>query len=106
MRKGGWGRIVNVSSTVAADGMKGMAPYGTAKAALHELTRTLAKELGADGILVNAVMPGLTLTETNREQLPAEVIREVAASAPVQRLLEPEEVARAMVFLGSAANTA
>lgn len=106
MRQRRWGRIVNVSSTVAADGMKGMAAYGAAKAALHGLTRTLAKELGADGILVNTVLPGLTMTETNREQLPAEVIQGAGAATPIGRLLEPEEVARAMVFLGSAANVA
>jgi 3-oxoacyl-[acyl-carrier protein] reductase len=48
----------------------------------------------------------LTLTETNREHLPADVIQAAGAATPVGRLLEPEEVARAMVFLGSGANAA
>src|SRR5262249_61278070 len=71
MRSRGWGRIVNVSSGVAVDGVPGTGPYAAAKAALHGLTRTLAKELGPDGILVNVVMPGLTLTERNAAELPA-----------------------------------
>ncbi len=57
MRARSWGRIVNVSSTVAADGLSGAGPYSAAKAALHGLTRTLAKELGPVGILVNVVCP-------------------------------------------------
>lgn len=67
MRRQHWGRIVNVSSVVAADGYPGAATYGAAKAALHGLTRTLAKELAPEGILTNVVMPGLTLTEAVRE---------------------------------------
>jgi 3-oxoacyl-[acyl-carrier protein] reductase len=63
MRSRGWGRIVNVSSVVAVDGAPGAGPYAAAKAALHGLTRSLARELGPAGILVNVVMPGPTLTE-------------------------------------------
>jgi 3-oxoacyl-[acyl-carrier protein] reductase len=106
MREQSWGRIVNVSSTVAADGLAGSGPYGTAKAALHGLTRTLALELGPAGILVNVVMPGLTLTESNVERFPPATLEPIAAATPLRRLLRPEEVAATVVFLGSAANTA
>jgi len=106
MRASGWGRIVNVSSAIAVDGLAGAGPYAAAKAALHGLTRTLAKELGPSGILSNVVMPGLTLTERNRERMPAAVRDEVARSSPIRRLLSPEEVVPTIVFLGSAANTA
>src|SRR5262249_19268444 len=58
MRERKWGRIVNVSSAVAVDGLPGAGPYSAAKAALHGLTRTLAKEVGPAGVLVNIVMPG------------------------------------------------
>ena len=60
MRSRGFGRIVSISSGVAADGFPGTAPYGAAKAALHGLTKTLSKELAPAGILVNVVMPSLT----------------------------------------------
>ncbi len=106
MRKRAWGRIVNVSSGIAADGLPGAGPYGAAKAALHGLTRTLAKELGPIGILTNVVMPGLTLTERNRDRIPAERRDAMARTSPIRRLLTPEEVVLTIVFLGSAANTA
>lgn len=106
MRTRAWGRIVNVSSTIATDGMAGVAHYATAKAALHGLTRTLAKEVGADGILVNVVMPGLTLTERNLAHIPEAKREEYGKAAPIGRLLTPEEVAEPIVFLGSDANRA
>jgi 3-oxoacyl-[acyl-carrier protein] reductase len=106
MRARSWGRIVNVSSTVAADGLPASGPYSAAKAALHGLTRTLAKELGPAGILVNVVMPGLTLTETNVDRIPAADLEPIAAATPLRRLLRAEEVAAAIVFVGSGANTA
>jgi 3-oxoacyl-[acyl-carrier protein] reductase len=66
----------------------------------------LSKELGPSGILANVVMPGLTLTETNRDRIPAALRDELAAKTPIRRLLSPEEVVPTIVFLGSAANTA
>lgn len=106
MRARGWGRIVNVSSAIAVDGMAGAGPYGAAKAALHGLTRTLAKELGPSGILTNVVMPGLTLTERALERFPADQLDAIAAQSPIRKLLTPEEVVPTIVFLGSPANTA
>ncbi len=70
MRARGWGRIVNVSSNVAEDGIPGAGAYAAAKAGLHGLTRVLARELGPVGILSNVVMPGFTLTERNQDQFP------------------------------------
>jgi 3-oxoacyl-[acyl-carrier protein] reductase len=106
MRAQGWGRIVNISSGIAIDGRPGAGPYGAAKAALHGLTRTLAKELGPAGILVNVVMPGVTLTERISAALPAALREKVEQATPIRRLLPPEEVAPIVVFLCSAANTA
>jgi len=106
MRARGWGRIVNVSSGIAVDGMAGAGPYAAAKAALHGLTRTLAKELGPAGILANVVMPGLTLTERAVELIPAARREQAAQASPIRRLLRPDEVAPTIVFLCSAVNSA
>jgi NAD(P)-dependent dehydrogenase (short-subunit alcohol dehydrogenase family) len=104
MRRNRWGRIVNVSSVVAADGYPGGATYGAAKAALHGLTRTLAKELAPEGILTNVVMPGLTLTEAVRHSMP-QAVEQVARLSPIRHVPTPEEVASVIVFVASAANT-
>jgi len=106
MRAKGWGRIVNVSSSVAQDGMPGSGHYGAAKAALHGLTRTLAKELGPAGVLTNVVVPGLTLTERAQDTIPAAARDELARQSPLRRLLSPEELVPTIVFLASAANNA
>jgi NAD(P)-dependent dehydrogenase (short-subunit alcohol dehydrogenase family) len=104
MRPQRWGRIVNVSSVVAADGFPGGATYGAAKAGLHGLTRTLAKELGPEGILTNVVMPGLTLTEAVRRAMP-QAVEQAAKVSPIRHVPTPEEVAAVIVFVASAANT-
>lgn len=106
MRARGWGRIVNVSSGVAEDGVPGLSSYGAAKASLHGLTRTLCKELGPAGILINVVMPGTTLTERMSAALPPTVKQQREQASPIRRLLPPEEVVPTIVFLSSAANTA
>jgi 3-oxoacyl-[acyl-carrier protein] reductase len=106
MRERSWGRIVNVSSGIAVDGLAGAGPYAAAKAALHGLTRTLAKEVGPNGILVNVVMPGFTLTERNLERIPAAIRERAAEASPIRRLLGPQEVVPVLVFLSSAVNTA
>jgi NAD(P)-dependent dehydrogenase (short-subunit alcohol dehydrogenase family) len=106
MRARGWGRIVNVSSGVAVDGVPGTGPYAAAKASLHGLTRTLSKELGPAGILVNVVMPGVTLTERMVAGLPPALREQREQQSSIRRLLPPEEVVPTIVFLCSAVNTA
>jgi NAD(P)-dependent dehydrogenase (short-subunit alcohol dehydrogenase family) len=98
------GRIVLVSSGLAEEGMPGGGDYGAAKAGLHGLARSLAWELGREGILVNVVDTGFTLTERNLEHFGDEMRERVAGAVPSRRLSTPEEVARLVVFLGSAAN--
>lgn len=104
MRQGAWGRIVNVSSSLAEDGLQGAGSYAAAKAGLHGLSRTLARELAPAGILTNVVMPGMTLTERAHRTLPQNIREQVASQTPTGRLTTPEDVAAAVVFLGSAAN--
>jgi 3-oxoacyl-[acyl-carrier protein] reductase len=105
MRAQGFGRIVLVSGTSGVDGQPFAAALSAAKAALHGLTRSLAKELGPVGVLVNAVLPGTTLTEHIVELLPAEARAAREQASPIRRLLGPDEVAPMIAFLGSPANT-
>ncbi|HVE91578.1 MAG TPA: 3-oxoacyl-ACP reductase FabG [Actinomycetota bacterium] len=95
-----WGRIVNISSVAGLRGSPGQANYSAAKAGLIGMTRTLARELGAKGITVNAVAPGLVLTALT-EELPADRVAAMTAQSPIGRLVTPEEVAAATAFLTS-----
>jgi 3-oxoacyl-[acyl-carrier protein] reductase len=106
MRERKWGRIVNISSGVALDGVVGMSGYATAKSGLHGLTAVLARELGPAGILSNVVVPGITVTEKVEQHLPPELRAQRGNPYPIGRLLGPEEVAPTIVFLCSSANTA
>ena len=108
-----WGRIVNVSSTAGRDPDVRFGSYGAAKAALLHATRTTALAYAKDGVLVNAVLPGLTRTEgvlsgydeaaaaTNRT--PEEIERRMMERQPIAmgRTGRPEEVAAAIAFLCS-----
>ena len=96
----------NVSSGIAVDGLPGSGPYAAAKAVLHGLTRTLAKELGPVGILVNVVMPGATLTERMLARFPAAMRDQMAASSPIRRLPPPEEIVPTIVVSAAMRNWA
>jgi NAD(P)-dependent dehydrogenase (short-subunit alcohol dehydrogenase family) len=103
MREQRWGRVVLVSSAVVELGIVGAAAFSAAKAGLHGLTRSLARELGPCGVLVNVVMPSMTLTERIR-QLPEPIRQGMTAQTLTGHLSEPEDVAAAVLFLCSAAN--
>lgn len=103
MRERTWGRIVLISSGIAEEGLRGPGPYGTAKSGLHGLARSLAWEAGRDGILVNVVAPGFTLTES-RPPVPRAVADALTSNIPTRRLSAADDVARLVVFLGSGAN--
>lgn len=104
LRARGWGRIVLVSSGSGEEGWEGAAAYAAAKAGLVGLARSLAWELGREGILVNVVAPGLTLTDRLRATVPSEIVERFAARVPSRRLSAPEDVAGLVVFLASEAN--
>ncbi|MFD8492846.1 SDR family NAD(P)-dependent oxidoreductase [Amycolatopsis sp. NPDC059657] len=104
MRERGWGRIALISSHNALGGNKGQEFYGSAKAGLHGLARSLMWDVGGDGVLVNVVSPGLTMTDRVRDGLPEPVKARELANTPTGRLSDPSEVARAVVFLCSEAN--
>lgn len=96
-------RIVLVSSDVARHGFPGSGYYGASKAALVGLQSALMAELKGE-ILVNIVAPGFTVTERNLELLPQSLRDTAAGHTPTQRLSVPEDIAKAVVFLGSPVN--
>lgn len=98
------GRIVLISSTVAVDGMAGATTYAAAKAGLHGVVAALSAEHAPAGVLTNAVLPGLTLTDRARRLIPEAVREEVTSRTPNRRLAEPHDIAQAIAFLGSHAN--
>lgn len=97
----GYGRIVNVSSIYGKIGAKGEGAYVSAKAAIIGLTKVAAREMGAHGVLVNAVLPGLTDTPTIREKMAPKYREMIVAETALKRMAQPEEVAEAIVFLAS-----
>jgi 3-oxoacyl-[acyl-carrier protein] reductase len=94
------GRIVNLSSIAAFEGFFGQANYAAAKAGVAALTRVLARELARRRITVNAVAPGVVLTEMGRS-IPEEVRTQMLASIPLGRFGEPKEIADVILFLAS-----
>jgi NAD(P)-dependent dehydrogenase (short-subunit alcohol dehydrogenase family) len=105
MRAHKWGRIVNVASRSGLTGTARQAHYSAAKAGLIGLTRSLAKELGPDGVLVNAVAPTTILTPAMRESMTPEAQERMAKSIPLGRIATPDDVGRVVLFLGSGWNT-
>ena len=100
MRKQHSGRIISISSVVGEMGNIGQASYSASKAGVIGMTKTLAKELARDGILVNAIAPGFCQTEMLRS-IPEEVKEKIVKQIPLRRFGEPGEIARTAVFLAS-----
>lgn len=100
MRRRKWGRIINIASQLAYKGAPGLAHYCAAKAGVVGMTRALAAELAPDGILVNAIAPGLIDTRLN-EGLTSEWKARKLAELPVGRMGQPREIAPTAVLLAS-----
>jgi 3-oxoacyl-[acyl-carrier protein] reductase len=103
MRANGFGRIVNISSINGIRGKFGQANYAASKAGIIALTKTAARELGPRGITVNAVAPGMVLTEMALA-LDDRFLEKARQEAVLPRLTEPCDVAAAVLFLLSDAS--
>jgi len=100
MTKARKGRIISISSVVGASGNAGQTNYAAAKAGLIGFTKSLAREVGARGITVNAVAPGFIDTDMTRA-LPDAQREALLTGIPLNRLGQPEEIAAAVAFLAS-----
>jgi 2-hydroxycyclohexanecarboxyl-CoA dehydrogenase len=102
MVDGGWGRIVNISSSSTHSGVPYMTHYVAAKSAVNGLTKSLALEYGPAGITVNAVPPGFIDTPMLRSAEARGTLGDVQATidaTPVRRMGRPEDIAAACAFL-------
>ena len=100
MKENGGGNIINTSSMVSIYGQPSGCGYPASKFAVNGLTKSLARELGAFNIRVNAVAPGVTRTDMVAA-LPEEMVKRLVMTIPLGRAGEPEEVANCFLFLAS-----
>ena len=100
MEAQGGGCIINTSSMVSRYGQPSGVAYPTSKFAVNGLTLSLARELGPQGIRVNAVAPGITNTDMMKA-VPESVIKPLIGQIPLRRIGEPEDLANAFLFLAS-----
>lgn len=105
MKADGWGRIINVASSIVTIPRREVAAYTASKMGVIGLTRALASDLGPHGITVNAVSPGLTRTPGTETQLEgagrADLFEQFAASQPVRRVIEADDLTGIALFLAS-----
>lgn len=101
MRDRSFGRVINISSINGQKGQMGQVNYSAAKAGDIGFVKALAQEGARAGITVNAICPGYIATEMVKAIDPAVIEKSILPHIPVGRLGEPEEIARAVVFLAS-----
>ena len=100
------GSIINIASTRAFDGTPNRLHYTTSKAGVIGFTRALAREVGVDGVRVNAVAPGLTLSETQIASSDPAYLEKLAEGRAMPSQQTPEDLVGAVLFLLSDASTA
>lgn len=100
----GYGKIINLASGTAIKGAPGMLHYVASKGAIIAMTRAVARELGDGGIRVNCIAPGLTMSDSmkNNPNWPVEVMRANVATRALKRDADPGDIIGAAIFLSSA----
>lgn len=93
--------VINISSASSGPPLSRVLGYGVAKAGINNLTQYLARELAADGIRVNAIVPGFFPAEQNRRLLTVERVDAILGHTPAGRLGEPRELDGALLWLAS-----
>ena len=101
MRKQKSGRIISIASGIAHYGAKEFAPYAASKAAIIGFVKALAREVGTDGITVNAICPGVANTAMPRTHRTEEELMARLRSNPLGHVLEPEDFVGPILFLAS-----
>jgi len=101
MRKQKSGRIISIASSIAHTGAKEFADYAASKAAIIGFVKALARELGPDGITVNAICPGSANTDMPRRHRSEEEVMARLRATPLGHVLEPEDIAGSVLFLAS-----
>jgi 3-oxoacyl-[acyl-carrier protein] reductase len=104
MRARKWGRIVNVSSGTVRMGRPDFLHYVTSKSALIGMSRSLARELGPDGVTVNTLLPGVVLTEDQRHRLSPQYQTAILAGQCIPESLTPDAMTGAVIFMSSEAS--
>ncbi len=97
----GWGRVINIGSASVYPGVPGQAHYVAAKAGVIGLTRSLAREFGRDGITVNIIAPGVTVTKAVKKSFPPELLEEQIQRRAIKREEKAEDLVGTMFFLAS-----
>ncbi|WP_022884478.1 SDR family NAD(P)-dependent oxidoreductase [Glaciibacter superstes] len=106
MRAQGSGTIINISSATVLSGRPNYLHYVASKAGLVGLTRSLARELGPDGVTVNVIMPGSVDTGIARDSARPEAVEQIVGGQSIKRRLVPGDIVGAAVFLASSAASA
>lgn len=104
MRAAGWGRIVNIASGAVTMGRPNYLHYIASKAGVIGMTRSMARELGGDGVTANAILPGAVFTEIPRETVTPEQKKAIVAQQCIPRPQEPADLVGTILFLASDAS--
>ena len=104
MRNAKWGRIINIASGAVRLGRPNYLHYIATKGALMSMSLSMARELGPDGITVNAILPGATFTEIERKTITPEQKERIIAMQCIPRAETPDDLVGAALFLASDAS--
>ena len=104
MRAAKWGRIINIASGAVRLGRPNYLHYIATKGALMSMSLSMARELGPDGITVNAILPGATFTEIERKTVTPEQKQKIIAMQCIPRAETPDDLVGAALFLASDAS--